>query len=279
MFLCCATLGTAASAAFLTHDLRRDKQALESEKNKALDGAAYIPGSNGTYAQNYQDKWIAAVARYNGWDKPGGFFLDLGAFDGLKCSNTALVEKTFGWKGICVEPRPTPEAFSQRNCILVTRPLSDVTGKKVRFYGTPGTQLQHVGKHPMNATHDNGQIMITLDVPDLLSCVNSPHEQQGKCEGVKRHMQIPSFINFISVDVEGQGWNVLKTFPFDTVKVGAWVVEQPTVEESNILKQHGYIAVPVQNPGVDRYFVQPQFWHDSLAQKEWRIHPAGSEGC
>merc|ERR1719401_1538815 len=103
-------------------------------------GEKYVPGSDGTYSQNYQDKWIAAVARRHGWDKPGGFFLDLGAFDGLKCSNSALIEKSFGWKGVCVEPRPVPEAFSSRNCLLVTRAMSQETGRKVRFFGKPGTQ-------------------------------------------------------------------------------------------------------------------------------------------
>mmetsp|Transcript_107397 Transcript_107397/g.190178 ORF Transcript_107397/g.190178 Transcript_107397/m.190178 type:complete len:279 (-) Transcript_107397:47-883(-) len=275
--LACAFLVTASNAGFLSYELRQNK--LRTQVGKTSAGAEYVPGSDGTYAQNYQDKWIAAVARHNGWDQTGGFFLDLGAFDGLKCSNTALVEKTFGWKGICVEPRPVLGAFNQRNCILVERALSDQTGKKVKFYGTPGSQIQHIGKQSINSTHDLGEVIETLNIPDLLSCVNSPQEAQGRCHGVHGHTPIPSFINFISVDVEGQGWNVLKKFPFDTVKVGAWIVEHPSAPEQDILKKHGYIDVPVQNPGVDRYYIQPQFWDDSLVQKDWRIHPPGSSGC
>ena len=54
---------------------------------------AYNPGSDGTYAQNYQDLWVAKLAKLNGWvDKANPpFFLDLGAFKGLECSNTAKI--------------------------------------------------------------------------------------------------------------------------------------------------------------------------------------------
>jgi len=34
----------------------------------------------------------------------GGFFLDSGASDGVRSSNTYLLETAFDWDGICVEP-------------------------------------------------------------------------------------------------------------------------------------------------------------------------------
>ena len=64
----------------------------------------FVWGKDGTFSQNYQDEWMVRVARRNGWLDSGGFFLDLGAYDGLKCSNSALLEKNHDWKGICVEP-------------------------------------------------------------------------------------------------------------------------------------------------------------------------------
>jgi hypothetical protein len=39
---------------------------------------------------------------------------------------------------------------------------------------------------------------------------------------------------------------------------------------------HSY---PVQNAGVDDYFVDPQYWRAELADKAWRKHPSGSHGC
>jgi hypothetical protein len=269
------------------HYSRRLRNQIYQQTSKTDDGhKRYVPGSDGTYSQNYQDKWIAAVAKHNGWDKPGGFFLDLGAFNGLKCSNSALVEKQFGWKGVCVEARPVAGAFSERNCLLVQRALSKETGNEVRFYGTPGTQLQHINKQIIDRSNDQGQVIKTLNVPDLLGCINSTHTNPGgadeKCNGVPGNMKIPSFIHFISMDIEGQGLNVLKTFPFDKVKVGAWVVEREDPQQNNdqadaILEKNGYMRVAVENPGVDKYFIQPQFWEPSLVKKAWRIHPKDAE--
>jgi hypothetical protein len=37
--------------------------------------------------------------------KKDGFFIDIGAYDGITISNTYALEK-IGWKGICVEPVP-----------------------------------------------------------------------------------------------------------------------------------------------------------------------------
>ena len=36
--------------------------------------------------------------------KREGYFVDIGAFDGLDLSNTKKLEYEYGWKGICVEP-------------------------------------------------------------------------------------------------------------------------------------------------------------------------------
>jgi hypothetical protein len=61
----------------------------------------HVPGSDGTYAQNYQDWWVERVARHNHWDASGGYFLDIGAHSGLWCSNTKLLEERLGWNGVC----------------------------------------------------------------------------------------------------------------------------------------------------------------------------------
>lgn len=52
------------------------------------------------YSQIGQDKYfIENIAKY----KRGGRFLDVGANDGITESNTACLEKEYGWSGICIE--------------------------------------------------------------------------------------------------------------------------------------------------------------------------------
>ncbi len=47
-----------------------------------------------------QDKWVHSVLG----NKENGFFIELGACDGLYYSNTLFFEKQLGWGGICIEP-------------------------------------------------------------------------------------------------------------------------------------------------------------------------------
>lgn len=36
-------------------------------------------------------------------NKQNGFFVEIGALDGIEFSNTFLLEADYGWKGICVD--------------------------------------------------------------------------------------------------------------------------------------------------------------------------------
>src|SRR5262249_45588199 len=62
--------------------------------------------------------------------KRDGFFLDSGASDGVRASNTHLLERSFGWKGICIEPNATFFSALTRNrkCLCVNCCLYDREG-------------------------------------------------------------------------------------------------------------------------------------------------------
>lgn len=36
----------------------------------------------------------------------GGFFVDIGANDGISCNNSVVFEQGYNWNGLCVEPHP-----------------------------------------------------------------------------------------------------------------------------------------------------------------------------
>ncbi len=38
--------------------------------------------------------------------KKNGIFVEIGAFDGIKYSNTYNLEVDYGWAGLCIEPIP-----------------------------------------------------------------------------------------------------------------------------------------------------------------------------
>ena len=51
------------------------------------------------FAQAYQDMFVLSILD----GKEGGYFLEVGAFDGAFLSNTYLLEKFFGWNGIALD--------------------------------------------------------------------------------------------------------------------------------------------------------------------------------
>jgi hypothetical protein len=73
-------------------------------KNLSLDLAVrrfgYLPQR---LSDRGQDAWV--INEVFG-KKTGGFFLELGAFDGFSDSNTYVLEKRYQWGGICIEPNP-----------------------------------------------------------------------------------------------------------------------------------------------------------------------------
>lgn len=131
----------------------------------------YIPGHDGTFAQNYQDTWFEAVARHNGWLSRPGFFLDLGAFKPYECSNSALLELKYGWNGICVEPREF--SYGARTAIVANRAMSGDSGQAINMNVVAGDDDGQMFQ--MAATqHRTFKPVKTINVPDLISCVNAP---------------------------------------------------------------------------------------------------------
>ena len=54
-----------------------------------------------SYSQAQQDLLFALLL-----PGQGRVFVDIGARDGVVISNTYLLERQFGWRGLCIEPHP-----------------------------------------------------------------------------------------------------------------------------------------------------------------------------
>ena len=55
-----------------------------------------------SYSQIGQDLWVQETLK----NKKNGYFLDIGAHDGIYLSNTYLLEKNYNWNGLCIEGNP-----------------------------------------------------------------------------------------------------------------------------------------------------------------------------
>ena len=198
----------------------------------------HVLGSDGTFAQNYQDWWVRKVAERNGWTG-GGYFLDLGAHSGIWCSNTRLLEEQLGWRGVCVEPfpenGPTVGSFRNRSCVLVPRALTgqdSLDGTSIEMELGTDSQSTRVVTSDGDRIRDayGGQKATLMSIGALLGCPGSA--PQACCTDASRYGEhitatttisrsggggggggdincrmfwgetgIPDFINFISLDV------------------------------------------------------------------------------
>jgi FkbM family methyltransferase len=80
-----------------------------------------------TSAQNKED--LVLIRYFDG--KHNGVFVDVGAHDGVQFSNTYLLEKHYGWSGVCIEPNP--DSFKK---LVENRPRSEcVQMAVVNHYG------------------------------------------------------------------------------------------------------------------------------------------------
>lgn len=78
-----------------------------------------------------QDLFVAWALRF----KQGGFFVEVGATDGVHLSNTFMLEKSLGWTGILVEParRWHVALGTARSCAVDTRCAWSRSGDRLMF--------------------------------------------------------------------------------------------------------------------------------------------------
>ena len=234
---------------------------------------AYTPGQDGTYAQNYQDVWFEHIAKQNGWLKRPGFFIDMGAFKALECSNTALLDKKYNWTGIAIEPRAFD--YSERNnTFLINRAVTNVDDDIISMAGTNGQIFNTLTYTNMRT---NLMKVKTISPKGIYSCAKT-----NLCHS---KFQVPKFVEFVSMDLEGHEIDAFSDWPWNEFSVGVFIIEtgpNPCSKKCRqirrTLKGHNYIRANVENRGVDDYFVLKQYW-TGYTKKAWRVHPQNSGGC
>jgi FkbM family methyltransferase len=194
------------------------------------------------YSQLGQD--LEVLKFYN--NKKNGFFIEIGAYDGVELSNTYLLEKEYNWKGICVEPIPNKFELlckNRPNSLCYDYAVYNESYTDIKFdIGNNCEMLSGIsGKldcdcyiNLVNA--DKTQIMrTTISLNDLLEKSNSP-----------------LFIDYLSLDTEGSELEILKSVDFSKYTFGLIDVEHNGVEPKrtqikDLLTSNGYIYIRENN--------------------------------
>ena len=125
-----------------------------------------------TGSQYGQDRFVIEVLA----EMRDGFFLDSGASDGVQGNNTLLLEVSYGWKGICVEPNATFFAalVKNRRCICLNCCLCDREGT-VDFLETAHWLGGIVSEyHPAHLQHAKATFRVPEDASGRPLAVQKP---------------------------------------------------------------------------------------------------------
>ena len=142
----------------------------------------------------------------------GGFFLDSGASDGVRVNNTLVLERHFGWHGICIEPNRQffSNLIANRTAVCVNCCLYHQDGE-VEFLeaGTLGGILAEYDPSLLEYVRALGQAPTAADGTLLTTRILA--RTLGE---LLREFSAPRTIDYWSLDTEGSELAILKSFPF-----------------------------------------------------------------
>jgi len=149
--------------------------------------------------------------RYFHEKKKGGFFIEAGAFNGESDSTTLHFELEHGWTGLLVEPVPlnfmelvkkNRRAWSVQTCLSTQQ-----TPETVNFSLSASSKATMSGIIGNNDTQGDTVEMQCLPLYSLLLSLGNPT------------------VDFLSLDIEGAEFQVLKNIPWESVDIRAISVE------------------------------------------------------
>ena len=175
-------------------------------------------------------------------DISSGFFIDIGANNGWKGSNTRALFLR-GWSGLCVEADPftfrhLAETYKgEKHIQCVHSAIWDRIGS-IEFYSQKTTDSGLSSVNPDYKTGPDTRIVHVLcETLDLLLTRTNNHKKN---------------IDFLTVDAEGCDFNIIQSYSFqrkpglvmveyasmDEIRAGAW--KTPLEAFDTLMAEHGY---------------------------------------
>ncbi len=188
------------------------------------------------YPEN-NDRWVHRLVFPF---KKRGFFVELGAADGVSGSSCYILER-IGWNGICVEPCSAffPALCRNRKAICEQICVTDRTGF-VRFHEDRYLSRVVSSRYEF---HRQQRVMASLTLADLL-------QKHGA----------PTTIDYLAMDVEGSERRILSIFPFGEYRVLAISMEGDNA--SDILAANHFVKT--RNPFNTASSWEKYYLHESV---------------
>ncbi len=223
--------------------------------------AATVIPSRGSYQG--QDRFVLGVLG----GLRNGFFLDSGASDGVRGSNSELLEREYGWRGICVEPNRKlyEKLVGNRSCVCLNCCLYDREGE-VEFLEAAEVYGGIVQEYDP-AFRSFAEAQAAERRPEAAD--RQPVIKMARTIGsILEEHRAPRVIDYWSLDTEGSELAILRSFPFDEYRVRVLTVEHnyssAREEIAALLARRGLHRV--RSLGIDDCYV----WPDVAACPAWR---------
>jgi FkbM family methyltransferase len=196
-----------------------------------------------SYSQIYQDIFVYFFSNL----KRKGFFIEIGAADGINISNTYLLEKKFYWNGIICEPNPIHKLSNliNRKAILDTNIIDYKNFNKKYFYINDNNFNSSINK---NKKFKKKIYLKTISLNFLLN--------KYKC---------PKTIDYISIDTEGNEYSILKNFNFKKYNVKIFTIEHNFNNSKRnkifkLMKKNNYVRVLQNLSYMDDWYIKKDFY-------------------
>ena len=215
------------------------------------------------HSQNGEDYLLSSFFGF----KQQGFYVDVGAFDGVHLSNTLTFEQQ-GWLGICIEPNPDYFARCQqarpRSTCIHAACISDPSVDAISFYqeelgllsGTTSDRDYDIqARYQKRGLEFTGFNQIQVPATTLNTLLSSYVPPQSK-------------IDFISIDVEGTELDVLRGLDLNRFRPRVLVIEA----NSESSKQHLNQYLVEQNRYIEARTVRENIFYTANSQDAKRLN-------
>ena len=194
--------------------------------------------SIGSYrSQNGEDRWLET--HFGG--KRSGFFVEVGAYDGVNLSNTYHFEQS-GWTGVLVEPDPemAERCRRERPRSVTFQCAAGESVGEISFFKVAGGE--EYSTTSLSAAHRERLDHMGLSWREVRVAVRTLDSILEEARATR--------VDFVSIDVEGAELAVLKGFDIARWKPAVVIVE------TNTARRH---------PAIRRYFVAHGYaYHQSI---------------
>ena len=174
--------------------------------------------NNKFYSQEFQDK----ILNDNVFkDYKNGFFIDIGAHNGVEINNTLFFENNCNWKGINIEPLSDEyeKLLENRpNCININCAISENEGS-AKFLSS-SIDNGSVGQNMLSGLKDHYDERhyrrLSKEIKKHGGNIKVINVETKRLETICDLHNI-KHVNYLSIDVEGAEFSVIKSIVFDKV--------------------------------------------------------------